>query len=251
LNKRELFDLLESRAAFYNRPSFIDPDPISIPHRFSKKEDIEIAGLLSATIAWGNRRSIVSNGRKMMKLMDDTPFEFVMNASPDNMRPLLSFVHRTFNGDDFLFFIHSLRQIYLFHGGLESLFSIMDHQGTAAAITNFRKVFLIQDHLGRTEKHVANPAKGSAAKRINMFLRWMIRNDHSGVDFGLWSGCHPRNLICPLDIHSGNTARKLGLLHRKQNDWKAACELTAALREFDPEDPVKYDFALFGMGITE
>jgi uncharacterized protein (TIGR02757 family) len=249
--KTELFDLLESRAAFYNRPSFIDLDPISIPHRFTRKEDIEIAGFLSATIAWGNRRSIVSNGRKLMMLMDESPFEFTMHARPIDTKPLLTFVHRTFNGEDCLCFIHALRQIYLDYGGLEPLFSCINHQGAAAAIIQFRQIFLMHEHLARTEKHIANPATGSASKRINMFLRWMVRKDQTGVDFGLWTKYHPRNLVCPLDVHSGAVARKLGLLQRSQNDWKAAMELTCALREFDQDDPVKYDFALFGMGIAE
>lgn len=246
-----MHELLEVKAGFYNRPSFIEDDPISVPHRFRKKEDIEISGFLTAAISWGNRKSIIRNAIRLMELMDHSPHEFVMHARPPDSKPLLKFVHRTFNSGDCLFFIESLRKIYRQDGGLEILFSEMNRSGAAKTISNFRQRFLESAHLPRSEKHLANPEKGSAAKRINMFLRWMVRHDHQGVDFGIWPSVSPATLICPLDLHSGRVARDLGLLSRRQNDWQAAMELTASLREFDPFDPVKYDFALFGMGIFE
>ena len=249
MTNSELQILLEYKAELYNRPSFIEPDPVSIPHLFQRKEDIEIAGFLSATIAWGNRKSIVAHGRQLMKLMNDAPFDFLCQAKPADFRPFLKFVHRTFNGDDCLYFITSLQNIYKEYGSMEPLFASMNEHGVAHAISRFRSVFLSTEHLHRSEKHIANPQSGSAAKRINMFLRWMVRRDDCGVDFGVWQSIDPAMLICPLDVHVGRIARELGLIQRRQNDWKAALELTEALRMFDPSDPVKYDFALFGMGV--
>jgi uncharacterized protein (TIGR02757 family) len=248
LNNAELYSLLEAKYSQYNRPAFIDPDPVSVPHRFTLKQDIEISGFLTATIAWGNRKSIIANAHRLVQMMGGSPYDFLLNAKPEEFKPFLSFVHRTFNGDDCLFFLTSLQHLYKDHDGLEPLFSTMNEMGAAHAITGFRNTFLSTIHLRRSEKHVADPLQGSAAKRINMFLRWMVRRDECGVDFGLWRSIDPANLICPLDVHVGNVARKLGLLHRRQNDWKAAMELTQALGKFDPADPVKYDFALFGMG---
>ncbi len=254
MDQNELKQLLEQKAAFYNCAAFIENDPISVPHRYTRKEDIEIAGFLSATIAWGNRLSIVRNGHKLMQMMDDRPYEFVTTAGGDDLKPFGNFVHRTFNPGDTLFFIEALRNLYLHHGGLEAAFT----RGLSArdtnilpAIMHFRRLFLGTPHLQRSEKHLANPEKGSTAKRINMFLRWMVRRDASGVDFGLWKGISPAQLCCPLDIHSGRVARSWGLLTRKQNDWKAVVELTEVLKVFDPGDPVKYDFALFGSGVNE
>jgi uncharacterized protein (TIGR02757 family) len=218
---------------------------------FKSREDIEISGFLSATIAWGNRKSIVQNARKLIALMDHSPYQFLMSAKPAEFKPFLNFVHRTFNGVDCLFFLHSLRNIYKVYGGLEPLFLKINRFGALQAILDFRSHFLETEHLARSAKHIANPGTGSAAKRINMFLRWMVRKDQCGVDFGIWKTIDQKNLICPLDVHSGTVARQLGLLQRKQNDWKAAEELTFALREFDPGDPVKYDFALFGIGMFE
>lgn len=239
------------KAGFYNRPSFIEDDPISVPHRFRKKEDIEISGFLTATISWGNRKSIIRNAMRLMELMGHSPHEFLLHAKPAELKPLLKFVHRTFNGGDCLFFLEALRKINRHDGGLETLFRYMNTLGPAKTISQFRQRFLETEHLSRSEKHLANPEKGSAAKRINMFLRWMVRNDHQGVDFGIWPSVSPAALICPLDLHSGKVARDLGLLNRRHNDWQAATELTDSLREFNPTDPVKYDFALFGMGIFE
>ena len=247
----ELFSFLEEKCIEYNQPAFIGSDPISIPHHFSKKQDIEIAGFLTATISWGNRKSIVANGHRLMQIMDNSPYDFLCNATPKDFKPFLRFVHRTFNGDDCLFFLTSLRHIYSQHQSLEPLFGTMNEHGAAYAISRFREIFLSTDHLDRSEKHIANPLGGSAAKRINMFLRWMVRHDYRGVDFGIWKSINASNLICPLDVHAGNVARKLGLLQRTTNDWKAAEELTANLRKFDPGDPVKYDFALFGLGVFE
>ena len=243
-------DFLEEQYLRFNNPGFIDSDPVSIPHLFTRPGDIEIAGFLSATLAWGNRKSIIAHARQLLRLMDDAPRDFLVNASPADLKPFQKFVHRTFNGDDALFFITALRNICQQYPGFEPLFQSMNEQGAAHAISRFRSLLLETDHLPRSEKHLANPAKGSAAKRINMFLRWMVRNDGRGVDFGLWKSIRPAALICPLDLHTGKTARALGLLQRKANDWKAAVELTNHLRRLDPEDPVKYDFALFGLSAS-
>jgi len=248
----DLKAFLESKADQYNNTKFIESDPIQVPHGFSKKEDIEIAGFLTATIAWGNRKSIITNANKMMDLMDRAPYEFVLHHSENDLESLKTFVHRTFNGDDLAQFVKSLQHVYLHHDGLESVFS--KNTGSSSmqpAISNFKKVFFEDVHLKRSEKHISDPLKGSSAKRINMFLRWMVRRDHHGVDFGLWTSISPSLLSCPLDVHTGNIARKLGLLTRNQNDAKALAELDAALRAFDPQDPVKYDFALFGLGAFE
>ncbi|MCK9423338.1 MAG: TIGR02757 family protein [Bacteroidales bacterium] len=243
--------LLEEKFRLYNNPAFIVSDPVSIPHFFSLKQDIEIAGFLAATISWGNRKTIVSNARRLMRMMDWAPYDFLTHARDQEFQPFLNFVHRTFNGEDCLFFLQSLREIYSSMNSLESLFTDQGMYGAEAAICRFRDIFLNTLHLKRSEKHIANPARGSSAKRLNMFLRWMVRNDNNGVDFGIWKNLDPAKLICPLDVHSARVARKLGLLSRKINDWKAAEELTANLRKFDLKDPVKYDFALFGLGIYE
>ena len=246
--------LLDAKAELYNRPEFIPSDPISIPHSFSRREDIEIAGFLVATIAWGQRTTIVKNGFRLMELMDNAPYDFVIGAKANDLKRLSGFVHRTFNSDDLLFFVESLRNIYANKGGLEAAFSDGIKPGDTDvfnALCGFRSRFLDSPHLPRSVKHIANPATGSTAKRINMFLRWMVRSDNKGVDFGLWKSIFPALLCCPLDVHVGNVARKLGLLERKQNDWKAVEEMTAILRQLDAKDPVKYDFALFGMGVFE
>lgn len=252
LNKTDLKAFLDAKVEFYNNPKFIDSDPIQIPHQFNTKEDIEIAGFLAATIAWGNRKSIIKNANRMMQLMDHAPFEFLMHHKTKDLEALLPFVHRTFNGHDFIQFIQSLQHIYTKHNGLEAVFAKhIKNSSLQNSIHQFKKVFFEVEHLPRTQKHVSDPLKNSAAKRINMFLRWMVRQDHCGVDFGIWDSISPALLSCPLDVHSGNVARKLGVLHRKQNDAKALAELDNALRELDPSDPVKYDFALFGLGVFE
>lgn len=252
MTKTELKDFLDAKVEEYNNPKFIESDPIQIPHQFSKKEDIEIAGFLSATIAWGNRKSIINNANKMMNLLEQSPYDFVMNHQEADLQKLEHFVHRTFNGHDFATFIQGLQHIYKNHNGLEAVFSKhANTTGLQSAIHHFKRAFFEIQHLPRTQKHISDPLKNSAAKRINMYLRWMVRNDNTGVDFGLWKSISPSALSCPLDVHSGNVARKLDLLNRKQNDGKALKELDEALRRLDPSDPVKYDFALFGLGVFE
>ena len=252
INKNELKDFLEAKVIQYNTIDFIAPDPISVPHRYTLKEDIEIAGFLASTIAWGNRTMITKNGHRMMDLMGNSPFDFVMNHEEHHLERLEGFVHRTFNAVDLKHFITALKHIYNNHNGLEGIFTkYQTEDSLQPAIVELHTIFFEIPHLNRTRKHVANPSKGSVSKRINMYLRWLIRNDAIGVDFGLWKSISPSKLSCPLDVHSGNVARKLGLLTRKQNDTKALNELDTALRNLDPNDPVKYDFALFGLGIFE
>ena len=252
LKQSELKEFLDEKVDLYNRPSFIVDDPISIPHLFTLKEDIEIAGFLAATIAWGNRKMILKNANRMMELLDDSPYEFIMYSSEEEMDSVDRFVHRTFNSTDLIFFLKALQHIYRNKGGLETIFNAnKTSDSLQPAIHEFHKIFFELPHQKRTEKHVSDPFKGSAAKKLNMFLRWMIRSDDRGVDFGIWKKINPSQLYIPLDLHSGNTARKLGLLTRKMNDWKAVDELTGILREFDSSDPVKYDFALFGLGVNE
>lgn len=252
MTKSELKLFLDEKVMQYNHPRFLEDDPIQIPHRFTQKEDIEISGFLTATIAWGNRKSIINNASKMMEFMGNTPYDFVMNHSEDDLERLSPFVHRTFNGIDLQYFIRSMRHIYLNHGGLEPIFGQNSGKDSLQpAISNFKNVFFELSHPTRTTKHISDPMKGSAAKRINMFLRWMVRDNNTGVDFGLWKTLLPSQLSCPLDVHSGNVARKLKLLKRKQNDAKALAELDQNLRRLDASDPVKYDFALFGLGVFE
>lgn len=250
MEQAHLKDFLDLKYSQYNNPEFILSDPISIPHLFSLKEDVEIAGFLAATISWGSRPVILRNANKLMELMDYAPFQFVKGFSAEDLDPFNNFVHRTFNGADCTYFMQSLQNIYLNHGGLEAVFSYSAHD-IKESISNFRKVFFELPHLQRVEKHVANPMKNASSKRLNMFLRWMVRQDEFGVDFGIWKSIRASNLFCPLDVHSGNVARKLGLLQRKQDDWKAVEELTASLRKIDQNDPVKYDFALFGLGVFD
>jgi uncharacterized protein (TIGR02757 family) len=249
-----LFDFLEAKADQYNNTDFIESDPISIPHLFQSKEDIEIAAFLTATIAWGQRTTIIRNARRLLQIMDDSPFEFITEAELSDLKRFSSFVHRTFNGGDLIFFLKSLQNIYRNYGGLENLFTepvLRKGSDSKDSLLNFRKVFFSVPYPVHAGGHVADVSKGSAAKRLNMFLRWMVREDRRGVDFGIWQGIGTNQLYCPLDVHSGQVARKLGLLVRSQNDWKAVEELTSALRTFDPADPVKYDFALFGLGVFE
>ncbi|MCU0434549.1 MAG: TIGR02757 family protein [Bacteroidia bacterium] len=252
LTHTELSTLLHESVARFNQPSFIESDPVSIPHLFTHKTDIEISGFLAATIAWGQRPVILRNALQLMERMDMAPSQFVMQADTRELKRLDSFVHRTFNGTDARTLVLALRHLYNKHGGPEAVFTQALQQGTMAqAISTFRAALLEKPHPERTRKHVADPAAGSSAKRINMWLRWMVRRDKAGVDFGLWPGVSPALLHCPLDLHSGNVARKLGLLQRTQNDWKAVEELTQNLRLFDAGDPVKFDFALFGLGVFD
>ncbi|HCI54376.1 MAG TPA: TIGR02757 family protein [Bacteroidales bacterium] len=248
LKKEELKEFLDEKVDLYNRPEFIDHDPISIPHLFTKKEDIEISGFLTATIAWGNRTAIINNAGRMMEYLDNSPYEFIMESSGRDLERIKGVIHRTFDSSDFVYFIKALRHIYNTHNGLEGIFmKYRTDDSLQPAIHMLKRHFFELPHDARTEKHISDPCRGSAAKKINMFLRWMVRKDNRGVDFGLWKSIPPSILSCPLDVHSGNVARKLGLLKRKQNDAKAVSELDSALRSMDKEDPVKYDFALFGL----
>jgi uncharacterized protein (TIGR02757 family) len=246
---QEIYSFLEEKYHFYNQKAFIEHDPICIPHLFSKKEDIEIAGFFAATLAWGNRKSIIKNATSLMQQMDHQPHDFVLNHSKADLKSFQSFVHRTFNGEDCQFFIKGLQHLYQSHGGLEGAFTLQRGADLRSIIVSFRNKFTEVKHLHRSEKHLSNPDKKSSSKRLCMYLRWMVRTDKKGVDFGIWKGISPAQLHLPLDVHTGNVSRQLGLLKRTQNDWQAVEEITAALRQFDEKDPVKYDFALFGLGV--
>lgn len=246
-SQNELKTYLNEKAAQYNRPDFIQTDPIQIPKQFTKKEDIEISAFLISTLAWGNRTAIIKSGQRLLEIMNFKPHEYVKNYQEQKH----SFVHRTFNSDDLNAFFVSLQRIYQ-QGGLEAAFNPHPEiPGIQGRIASFRNSFTQEPFPDRTQKHLANPLKGSSAKRINMFLRWMVRKDESGVDFGIWNSIPMSELHLPLDIHTGNVARKLGILARTQNDWKSVAEIQKQLIQFDPEDPCKYDFALFGLGAFE
>jgi len=247
-----LKEFLDEKADLYNQPRFIKTDPIQIPHLFTKKEDIEISGFLTATIAWGNRLSIIKSANRLMSLMDNEPHEFILHASAIEKKQLEKFVHRTFNGIDCIYFIESLKNIYTKYGGLQRVFEqgYRIDDSVNSALTHFHSIFF-ETSGERSRKHVSDVSKGASAKRLNMFLRWMVRKDNRKVDFGIWNGIPASALMLPLDVHTGNVARKLGLLQRKSNDWKAVEEITSVLQTFDKEDPIKYDFALFGLGAFE
>jgi uncharacterized protein (TIGR02757 family) len=246
---QETRDILEFYHDKYNRPDFIEDDPISIPHRFSKKQDIEIAGLFAATLSWGQRKTILNNSNKLMQMMDDHPYEFILHHSPEDLKPLTTFVHRTFNGTDLLYFIEFLKQHYSQHSSLETLFV---NENIEQGLIHFHNTFFsLEDFPGRTKKHVATPERKSTCKRMNMYLRWMVRRDKNEVDFGIWKKIKMPDLLCPLDVHVENYARKLNLIERKQRDWLTVTELTCKLKEIDEKDPVRFDFALFGMGIEK
>ena len=250
MKEYELKNFLDAKVELYLKPDFIGEDPIGIPHQFSKKEDVEIAAFLSATIAWGRRPMIMKNARKMMQILDNSPHDFIVNASEKEINKSLDFCHRTFQGVDFQTFIYALRNIYQNHKGLEACF-YTEKEDMSEGISNFKKTFFSIDHLARSQKHVSDPLKGSASKRLIMFLRWMVRTNQEGVDFGIWKTLNSSQLSCPLDVHTANVARKLGLVTRKANDWKTVKELDQYLRSFCKEDPAKYDFALFGLGVYE
>jgi len=252
LSDREMKEFLDEMADRYNCSEFIEKDPVSIPHGYTEKEDIEIAGFLAATIAWGNRTMILNSARRMMKLLGNSPYDFIMSHNEDDLGRMEGSIHRTFNADDFKSLIRGLRHVYINYRGIEDIFNRYQTDSTLQpAIHEFRRILFEPPHNLRAEKHVSDPFKGSAAKKINMYLRWMIRKDNRGVDFGIWKSVSPSILSCPLDVHSGNVARKLGILTRKQSDAKAVEELDASLRRFDSNDPVRYDFALFGLGVFE
>ena len=249
LNK-ELKDLLEHKFNLYNSTNFIIEDPISIPHAYNQKEDIEIISFLISIISWGNRKSIIKSGNKLTEILGSSPIDFIMRFKERDLKKI-DFVHRTFNKFDLIYFLKSLKNIYKNHDGLENVFSKnLNDEFMYNNISNFRKIFFSLNHEKRTEKHISNPKKNSACKRINMFLRWMVRND-GVVDFGIWKKIKPSMLSCPLDVHTANIGRKLNLISRKQNDLKTVLELDQKLRLFDKNDPVKYDYALFGMGVYE
>ncbi|MEI6752064.1 MAG: TIGR02757 family protein [Paludibacter sp.] len=260
----EIKAFLDDRVNRYNRIEFIETDPILIPHSFTRKEDIEIAGFLAATIAWGQRVSIIKNAKRLMEMMDNSPYEFLMetefsihgvtsNHTVNNIDSFQSFVHRTFNGNDCMFFLKSLKNIYQNHGGLETVFTngYQSDETVFGVLKHFREVFLSIPHNNHVTKHVSDVTANSSAKRLNMFLRWMVRSDENEVDFGLWKGIPTSALMLPLDVHTGDVARAFNLLNRKQNDWKAVEEITSVLRKIDPTDPIKYDFALFNYGVYE
>lgn len=250
MTRKELKEFLDIKVEQYNNADFIPHDPIQIPHLFTKKKDIEISAFLVATIAWGNRKSIINNAHKLMALMDDAPADFVINHEESDLNRFDGFVHRTFNSEDCKTFMRALRHIYENYGGLENAFAkaYLQSNNLQHGISDFKKIFFEIDHLKRTQKHVSDPIKNSSAKRINMYLRWMVRKDNAGVDFGIWDEIPMSALSLPLDIHTGNVARKLKMIKRKQNDGKTVAELDTILRKLDPIDPVKYDFALFGLG---
>lgn len=246
MRKDELKEYLDFKYEQYNTANFIESDPIQIPHSYQLKEDIEIIAFIVASIAWGNRKMIIKSGQRIAEIMGESPYDFIQNYQSQQLK----FVHRTFNQIDLDFFFRALQNIYQ-NGGLENAFQLHPEiNGTAGRIVHFRESFLSVIHEERSQKHISNPAKNSAAKRINMFLRWMVRTE-GNVDFGLWKSIPTSDLYMPLDVHTGNISRKLGLLTRKQNDWKALEELMSNLREFDSNDPVKYDYALFGIGAFE
>lgn len=249
----QILSLLNNKVLEYNRPNFIDSDPISIPHKFIEQKDIEISAYLTSIISWGRRPAILKGANRLMDLMGYEPYNFIMNAGQTELKQLEGFVYRTFNSDDLLFVVEAMKNLYSNYSNMEELANkcFTENNDIKDVIIGIRNELLKTEHLKRSEKHLANPETGSAAKRTNMFLRWMIRQDTNGVDFGIWNKIPSSALMIPLDVHSGNIARQLGILTRKQNDWKAVEELTTKLREFDPHDPVKYDFALFGIGVFE
>lgn len=242
---------LDKKVDEFNQPSFIKTDPISVPHAFTKKQDREIAGFFAAIFSWGNRTTIINKSKELMNRMDNSPHSFMLDHSKEELNGLKQFKHRTFNSDDLYYFIDFFHRHFKKHKSLETAFFPDKIKNAEQGLNHFKKYFFNLDHLKRTEKHISSPLQKSACKRLNMFLRWMVRDDGRGVDFGLWKSISPQNLICPLDVHAARVARKLGLLHRKQNDWQAALQLTEALRKLDEYDPVKYDFALFNLGVTE
>ena len=252
MSYEEMFELLESLHDKFNNESFIEADPISVPHSYTDVGDIEISGLLASTIAWGNRKAIVQSSHRMMRYMDNSPKDFVLNASDAEIATLSSYVHRTFNGEDLQDFVRALRHIFNKWGSIGGFFEsrYVEHQDLRRVFSEFRREFHSVEHNTHSEKHMSSIDKGAACKRLCMYLRWMVRRDDRGVDFGLWRGIPMSALYMPLDIHTSRMGRGLGLLERKQNDWKAVEELTASLREFNAEDPVRYDYSLFGVGIT-
>ena len=251
LSRQEVQDLLEEKVATYNHPRFIEDDPISIPHRYTQLQDIEIAGFWTAMLSWGQRKTIINKATELMQLMDDAPYEFITQHEEVDLRRFDSWKHRTFQYDDTLYFISFFKDWYSKHTSLQDAF-VLAEDTVKSRLESFHHCFFgLPHHLQRTRKHVSTPARKSSCKRLNMYLRWMVRNDSNGVDFGLWRKISPASLMIPLDIHVFNISRHLGLLQRDKADWVAVEELTSSLRQFDSSDPVKYDFALFSMGVLE
>lgn len=252
---KDLKSLLDRKVKAFNRPDFIIDDPISIPHRFSLKQDVEIIAFWTAMLAWGLRKTIINKCSELFALMDNAPYDFICNHEESDLKPFVSFKHRTFNATDTLYFLKFLKHHYAESESLETAFSThlkKKEENIENALIGFHDYFFsLEDAPQRTRKHVSTPLRKSTCKRLSMFLRWMVRKDKKGVDFGLWNRIRPSQLICPLDVHVERVARSLGLIQRKQVDWLTAKELTTNLKKFDPKDPVKYDFALFGMGIME
>lgn len=250
----ELKSFLDAKVEEYNQPGFIPNDPVCIPHEYTIKQDIEIAGFIAAVFAWGQRKTIINKSREFLRLMGNSPHDFVLNANEDDLVPFLNFKHRTFNSTDALYFLHFFQWYYRKHNSLEEAFIVDSNQNAtmkSRLIKFFNVFFSIPDHPKRTYKHIPNPSRKSACKRVNMYLRWMVRQDDKGVDFGIWNKINPSQLVCPCDLHVDRVARKLGLIKRKQTDWQTAIELTENLKKLDASDPVKYDFALFGLGVEE
>jgi uncharacterized protein (TIGR02757 family) len=255
-DRKNLKEFLDVKVAQYNQPSFIPNDPVAIPHSFSKAEDIEISGLFAAVLAWGQRKTILNKCRELMTRLDNSPHDFILNHSEEDLKNLLGFKHRTFNDTDLLYFVEVLKWVYTKYASLEAIFinegRLATEKNIAAGLVNFHNIFFsLPNAPSRTRKHIATPARNSACKRLAMYLRWMVRPADGGVDFGLWQNISPAQLICPCDVHVDRVGRELGLIERKQTDWKTALQLTEALRAFDSEDPVKYDYALFGLGVEE
>ena len=255
MQSTNLHDFLEAAAARYNTPDFIESDPVSVPHRFSRLQDREITGFWAATLAWGQRKTIINSASRLVELMDGAPYDFIVNHEEQDRARFLDFKHRTFQATDTLWFLEFFQQYYRKNASLETAFArhLTPADTTVEnALRGFHHDFFDHPYAPeRTRKHVATPERGSTCKRLNMFLRWMVRKDAAGVDFGLWNNISPAQLLIPLDVHVERVARRLGLLRRTQTDWQAVLELSENLRAFDPEDPVKYDFALFGMGVLE
>lgn len=254
MTNEELKYLLDEKVKLYNQSSFIQNDPVSIPHLFSKKQDIEIAGFFAAVFSWGNRTTIINKSKELMQRMDNAPHQFCLQHQPKDLKQLLFFKHRTFTADDLLYFIEFLKEHYSNNDSLEPAFAkgVKKQSKTIEnGLISFREYFFSMEHLKRTEKHISSPLQKSTCKRLNMFLRWMVRKDKNGVDFGIWKNISAAQLVCPVDVHVARVARHLNILQRKQVDWEAALEITSYLRTLDSSDPVKYDYALFGMGVGE
>ncbi|MFN8321924.1 MAG: TIGR02757 family protein [Chitinophagales bacterium] len=258
MKEEQIYELLEHKFKQYNSTAFIETDPICLPHQFTKLQDIEIIGFWVAMLAWGNRKSIITSGNRLLQWMDNAPHDFILHHQESDLKQFLGFKHRTFNATDTLYFIEFFKNHYKRYTSLEDAFMTDNLKktyrmsNTEQSLIHFHNHFFsLEDSPNRTRKHIATPVRGSTCKRINMFLRWMVRKDRRGVDFGLWKKIKPSQLLIPLDVHVDRTARKLGLIKRRQTDWKTVLELTENLKRFDPKDPVKYDFALFGLSVLD